>query len=56
METEYIETQMMIDNHVFSIEINDISKDGIGFIFSSERSMLGLAGKSVYPYDISADS
>ncbi|MDA8401686.1 MAG: PilZ domain-containing protein [Deltaproteobacteria bacterium] len=41
-----IETQMMIGNHVFSIEINDISKDGIGFIFSSERSMLGLAGKS----------
>lgn len=41
-----METQMMIGNHVYSIEINDISKDGIGFIFSSERSMSGLAGKS----------
>ena len=43
---EPLETQMMIGNHVYSIEINDISKDGIGFIFSSERSMSGLAGKS----------
>jgi len=41
-----LETQMMVGNHVYSIEINDISKDGIGFIFSSERSMTGLAGKS----------
>jgi len=41
-----LETQMMVGNHVYSIEINDISKDGIGFIFSSERSVSGLAGKS----------
>ena len=41
-----IETQMMIGNHVYTVEINDISKDGIGFIFSSEKSMSGLAGKS----------
>ena len=41
-----IEAQMMIGNHVYTVEINDISKDGIGFLFSSEKSMMGLAGKS----------
>jgi hypothetical protein len=43
---ENIETLLMVGNRVLSIQMNDISKDGIGFIFSSERSMLGLAGKS----------
>jgi hypothetical protein len=41
-----IESQMMIGNHVHTVKINDISKDGIGFLFSSEKSMMGLAGKS----------
>ncbi len=36
----------MIGNSIFSIEINDISKDGIGFILPSERNMMGLIGKS----------
>ena len=41
-----IEAQIMIGNHVYGIEINDLSKDGIGFLFSSDKSMMGLAAKS----------
>lgn len=43
---ESLEAQLMTGNRISSIYINDVSKDGIGFVVSSEKSMLGLAGKS----------